>query len=194
MKLYNLLCWPTCNVSFHTAAGTVVRRREITVEANGMLFSTNQSSNVSVLTTVNGFGLSSLAVAGYSCFANNSFNTTRTNITLNITGWYCIYRCMAIYSIAELNTRLFNYIADLHPLSFTFLRFSTTPLDELQQMLGLPSLQLLFAFIHTAVCYIHHYQWVLNCPWKNVLLSSFWGFLMKIYQLINKHKLSSAGM
>jgi len=72
-------------VSF-TVAGTVVRGHEIAVEANGMLFSTNQSSNVSVLTTVNGFGLSSLAVTGYSCFANNSFNTTRTNITLIFTG------------------------------------------------------------------------------------------------------------
>ena len=69
---------------------------------------------------------------------------------------------MAIYSIAELNSRLFNHIADLHPISFTFLRFSTTPLDEQQQMLGLPSLQLLFAFIHTAVCYIHHYQYKLS--------------------------------
>ena len=135
-----------------TVAGTVVRGHEIAVEANGMLYSTNQSSNVSVLTTVNGFGLSSLAVAGYSCFASNSFNTTRRNITVNLTDRYCIYRCMAIHSIAELNSRLFNHIADLHPISFTFLRFSTTPLDELQQMLGLPSLQLLFAFIHTAVC------------------------------------------
>ena len=71
-------------------AGTVVRGREIAVHANGTLFSTNQSSNVSVLTTVNGFGISSLAVGGYTCFANNSFNTTRRNIIVGFTGRYCI--------------------------------------------------------------------------------------------------------
>ena len=69
-----------------TAPGTVVRGSEIAVEANGMLFSTNQSNNVSVLTTVNGFGISSLGEGGYSCFANNSFNTTTINITVNLAG------------------------------------------------------------------------------------------------------------
>ena len=37
-----------------------------------------------------------------------------------------------------------------------FLRFSTVPLDELQQMLRLPSQPLLISFINTAVCYIHN--------------------------------------
>ena len=73
-----------------TVAGTVVRESEIAVEANGMLFSTNQSSNVSVLRTVDGFGIFSLAIREYTCFANNSFNTTTINITINITGKYCI--------------------------------------------------------------------------------------------------------
>ena len=90
MKLYNLQHdLATCIVSF-TVAGTVVRGSEIAVNAYGMLFSTNQSSNVSVLTTVNGFGISSLVVVEYSCFANNSFNTTRRNIIVGFTGRYCI--------------------------------------------------------------------------------------------------------
>ena len=78
-----------------TVAGTV-RGHEITMNGNGMLFSTNQSINVSVLRTVNGFGISSLAERGYSCLANNSFNTTTINITVNIAGRYCI---QAIYYV-----------------------------------------------------------------------------------------------
>ena len=40
--------------------------------------------------------------------------------------------------------------------SFVFLRFSTVPLDELQQMLRLPSQQMLISFINSAVCCIHN--------------------------------------
>ena len=76
-----------------TVSGTVVRGHE---NGNGTLFATNQSSNVSVLRTVNGFGISTLAEGGYFCFANNSFNTATINITVNIAGRYCI-QAIAIY-------------------------------------------------------------------------------------------------
>ena len=71
-------------------AGTVLRGGEIAVEADGRLFSSRLSNNVSVLRTVIGFGISSVAIGRYSCIANNGFNTTTRNITVDVTGKHAL--------------------------------------------------------------------------------------------------------
>ena len=139
-------------------AGTVLRGGEIAVEADGRLFSSRLSNNVSVLRTVGGFGISSVAIGRYSCIANNGFNTTTRNITVDVTGKHWTED----YVGSKLpNSKPFYGNAAPKLGSSVFLRFSTIPLNGLQLRLRLSSQQLrlrlssqqlTFPYINTAVC------------------------------------------